>query len=74
MYFLDCFFQEGDPIKSSIPVPKILLKIFPFMKRLFGVSSDLIVPIQDFIKVILNFLSLLVIILILFSFNIEYNR
>lgn len=47
---IERFFQEGNPIKAGVPVPAFLLKKFPFLKRWFGVSSDLVEPIQLYIK------------------------
>ena len=44
--------RRGNPLRAAIPVPKILLAIFPSLTGFLGIPpADLFAPLQDFIRV-----------------------
>ena len=69
---VNLFVRSGNQFRAGIPVPKFLLKIFPFLKRFLGIPVELFVPIQNFIRVfyIFSFHSLFY----HFENNFSYRR
>ena len=53
LYIVNLFVRSGNAfIRSAIPLPNFLLRLFPFIKKKFiGTKYDLYPPIQDFIRV-----------------------
>lgn len=45
------FHRHFKPLTSSLPVPKCLLQIFPWLRKTLGVRNDIFQPLQDFIRV-----------------------
>jgi methyl farnesoate epoxidase/farnesoate epoxidase len=48
---VDLFFSSGNNVRSSLPLPAVLLRNFPILKKIIGLRSDLFVHIQNFIRV-----------------------
>ena len=48
---IDLFFRAGNPIRANVPIPAFLLRLFPGLRRYFGVQSDIFEPLQKFIRV-----------------------
>lgn len=48
---IDLFFRVGNPVRANVPIPAILLRLFPGLRSYFGVQTDMFEPLQKFIKV-----------------------
>ncbi|XP_032795655.1 methyl farnesoate epoxidase [Daphnia magna] len=44
------FLHGGNALKISFPIPAFILRSFPSLPRLLGISTQLFVPLQKFIK------------------------
>ena len=45
-------FRGGNPIGASVPVPAIIFRIFPSLKKYFRIVTDIWTEMKDFIKVL----------------------
>ena len=48
---VDMFIRGGNLAKAVISVPAFLVRLFPSLPGLLGLTDDLVVPIQQFIEV-----------------------
>ena len=51
---LDVIFRSGDQIRSIVPVPRFLLRMFPVLRQIFGTRNDLIEQLKTFFEVTLD--------------------
>ena len=53
------FFQSGNTTRSNIPVPIVILKMFPKLKRIINnADANTVKPLHQFIQVIIFFLKM----------------
>ena len=50
---LDVIFRSGDQIRSIVPVPRFLLRMFPVLRQIFGTRNDLFEQLKTFFEVTL---------------------
>ena len=48
---IEVFFRGGNIITAEIPVPALIVKMFPVVMKILGIQSNLFVTLQEFIKV-----------------------
>lgn len=48
---VELFFRSGNLVRSNIPVPGFILRMFPKLRELLGLRNDIFLPLQDFIRV-----------------------
>jgi hypothetical protein len=52
---IDKFLQSGNVLQANLPVPAILVRLFPSLPGWLGINTQLFVPIQKFIEVSLQY-------------------
>jgi hypothetical protein len=51
LHMVDLFVASGNNVRSNLPIPAVLLRNFPILKKIIGLRTDMFVPIQNFIRV-----------------------
>ncbi|XP_046656383.1 methyl farnesoate epoxidase-like isoform X2 [Daphnia pulicaria] len=50
LHMVDLFVASGNNVRSNLPIPAVLLRNFPILKKIIGLRTDMFVPIQNFIR------------------------
>lgn len=48
---VELFFRSGNLVRSNIPMPGFMLRVFPKLREYLGIRNDVFEPLQDFIRV-----------------------
>lgn len=55
MNAVELFFRSGNVLRSSIPVPGFLVRNVPMIASFLGTSTEAVLPLQQFILVLLHY-------------------